>query len=122
MIEGKNKLLNVFGGDYNTHDGTCVRDYIHVFDLAKGHINALKKLSDHKGYSVVNLGTGIGYSILDIVHEFERASRSVINYRITTPRLGHIGSCYADPTLAKYFLGWPPKFDLCRMCEDTWRS
>lgn len=122
VIKGENKLLNIFGGDYDTHDGTCVRDYIHVVDLARGHINALEKLAGHKGYSVVNLGTGIGYSVLEIVHEFERTSRSVINFRITTPRLGDIGSCWADPTLAKSFLGWLPKFDLRRMCEDTWRS
>ncbi|XP_028294291.1 UDP-glucose 4-epimerase isoform X1 [Gouania willdenowi] len=118
---GRRKCLSVFGNDYNTIDGTGVRDYIHVVDLAKGHIAALKKLKDNCGCKVYNLGTGNGYSVLQMVNAVEKASGRKINYEIATRREGDIASCYADPSLAAKELGWKAEFGLDRMCEDLWR-
>lgn len=118
---GKLACLSVFGDDYDTPDGTGVRDYIHVVDLARGHVCALNKVLSKSGHFVVNLGTGNGYSVLDMVSAFEAASGQVINYKIVDRRPGDIGTCYADPKFAKDFLGWQAEFDLPRMCEDSWR-
>uniref|UniRef100_A0A8C7UAI1 UDP-glucose 4-epimerase n=1 Tax=Oncorhynchus mykiss TaxID=8022 RepID=A0A8C7UAI1_ONCMY len=118
---GRRKHLNVFGNDYDTIDGTGVRDYIHVVDLAKGHIAALKKLKDNCGCKVYNLGTGTGYSVLQMVKAMEKASGKEIMYLIAPRRGGDVASCYADPLLAEKELGWKADFDLERMCEDLWR-
>uniref|UniRef100_A0A8C2Z074 UDP-glucose 4-epimerase n=1 Tax=Cyclopterus lumpus TaxID=8103 RepID=A0A8C2Z074_CYCLU len=118
---GRRKCLSVFGNDYDTIDGTGVRDYIHVVDLAKGHIAALKKLKDNCGCQVYNLGTGTGYSVLQMVKAVEKASGREISYKISPRREGDIASCYADPRLAEKELGWKAHFDLERMCEDLWR-
>uniref|UniRef100_A0A3Q1E8X1 UDP-glucose 4-epimerase n=1 Tax=Acanthochromis polyacanthus TaxID=80966 RepID=A0A3Q1E8X1_9TELE len=118
---GRRKCLSVFGNDYDTPDGTGVRDYIHVVDLAKGHIAALKKLKDDCGCKVYNLGTGRGYSVLQMVKAMEKASGKEIAYKIAPRRGGDIASCYADPQLAEKELGWKAQFDLEKMCEDLWR-
>ncbi|XP_019116852.1 UDP-glucose 4-epimerase isoform X2 [Larimichthys crocea] len=118
---GRRKFLNVFGNDYDTLDGTGVRDYIHVVDLAKGHIAALKKLKDDCGCKVYNLGTGTGYSVFQMVKAMEKASGKEIPYKIAPRRGGDIASCYADPRLAESELAWKAEFDLERMCEDLWR-
>lgn len=118
---GKLDCLGVFGDDYNTHDGTGVRDYIHVVDLAKGHVKAIHKLKDKEGVSIYNLGTGNGYSVLDVVHAFEKASGKEIKYEIKPRRPGDIASCYADPKKAEKELGWKAEYDINRMCEDSWR-
>ncbi|XP_039596115.1 UDP-glucose 4-epimerase [Polypterus senegalus] len=118
---GRREYLNVFGNDYNTPDGTGVRDYIHVVDLAKGHIAALKKLKENYGCKVYNLGTGTGYSVLQMVQAMEKASGKQIKYKVVPRREGDIASCYADPTLAEKELGWTAVFGLERMCEDLWR-
>uniref|UniRef100_A0A8D3E7S0 UDP-glucose 4-epimerase n=1 Tax=Scophthalmus maximus TaxID=52904 RepID=A0A8D3E7S0_SCOMX len=115
------QFLSVFGNDYDTLDGTGVRDYIHVVDLAKGHITALKKLREDCGCKVYNLGTGRGYSVLQMVNAMEKASGRKIPYKIAPRRGGDIASCYADPRLAEKELGWKADFDLERMCEDLWR-
>ena len=118
-----NKLdhLNVFGNDYNTPDGTGVRDYIHVVDLALGHLKALQKARKISGIEAYNLGTGKGYSVLEIVKAFEDANGIKINYQITERRPGDIAVCYADPTKAKIELNWEATRDLKQMCEDSWR-
>ena len=113
--------LAVFGSDYPTHDGTGVRDYIHVVDLAVGHVKALKKLASNSGLVTYNLGTGNGYSVLDMVKAFERASGRKVPYRITERRHGDIAQCFADPALAAKELGWEAVRGLEEMCEDTWR-
>lgn len=118
---GKLEKLQVFGDDYDTKDGTGVRDYIHVMDLADGHLAALKKLEQKCGLVIYNLGTGNGYSVLDMVKAFEKASNRQIAYDITNRRPGDIAICYADPTKAKIDLKWEAKFGLDKMCEDTWR-
>ena len=118
---GKRDSLSVFGGDYDTHDGTGVRDYIHVVDLAEGHIKALQKTQTEPGIWTVNLGTGVGYSVLDIVKAFEIASGKQIPYKIVKRRSGDIASCYADPKYAKETLGWEAEHGLAEMCEDSWR-
>lgn len=118
---GRRTFLSVFGNDYDTLDGTGVRDYIHVVDLAKGHIAALKKLKENCGCKVYNLGTGTGYSVLQMVKAMEKASGREIPYKIAPRRGGDIASCYADPRLAEKELGWKADFDLERMCEDLWR-
>lgn len=117
---GKREKLSVFGGDYDTHDGTGVRDYIHVLDLAFGHIQALKKVSSSTGVLTVNLGTGIGYSVLDIVKSFENASGKKVPYEIVERRSGDVAACYADPVYAKEILDWEAKLDLDDMCRDSW--
>lgn len=119
---GKLPELSVFGDDYDTPDGTGVRDYIHVVDLAEGHVKALDNiLEGNKGVQVFNLGTGHGYSVLDIVKAFEKASGKKVPYKIVARRPGDIATCYSDPTKAKEVLGWEAKRDLAEMCEDSWR-
>lgn len=118
---GNLKELSVFGNDYNTHDGTGIRDYIHVVDLAKGHIKALDKLSTNCGLVTYNLGTGNGYSVLDMVKAFSKASGQEIPYKIVDRRPGDVAMCYADPTKANNELGWKAEFGIDRMCEDSWR-
>ena len=118
---GKRDHLNVFGNDYDTHDGTGVRDYIHVVDLAKGHVKALKKIEDGSGLSIYNLGTGVGYSVLDIVKNFEEATGVKVPYVITARRPGDIATCYADPTKAAVELDWRAENGIREMCEDSWR-
>lgn len=118
---GRRECLSVYGNDYDTIDGTGVRDYIHVVDLAKGHIAALKKLKEDCGCKVYNLGTGKGYSVLEMVKAMEKASGKEIPYKIAPRRGGDVASCYADPRVAEKELGWKARFDLERMCEDLWR-
>lgn len=118
---GKREKLSVFGGDYDTHDGTGVRDYIHVVDLAKGHIQALKKTEQESGLWTINLGTGTGYSVLDLIQAFEEVSNKKIPYEIVSRRPGDVASCYADPKFAKQILGWDAKLGLNDMCSDSWR-
>ena len=117
---GKLKVLNIFGDDYDTHDGTGVRDYIHVVDLAKGHIKALSAVRNSSQILTLNLGTGIGYSVLDLVKTFEQISSKKIPYRVQARRAGDIAKCYADPSLAKDKIDWEAKLDLKQMCLDTW--
>ncbi len=118
---GKLEKLSVFGDDYNTPDGTGVRDYIHVVDLANGHLKALDKLETNPGLVIYNLGTGKGYSVLDMVKAFSKACGKDIPYVIAPRRPGDVAMCYADPAKAKAELGWEAKYDLDRMCEDSWR-
>ncbi|MFV0528493.1 MAG: UDP-glucose 4-epimerase GalE [Lachnospiraceae bacterium] len=118
---GKLEKLGVFGDDYDTPDGTGVRDYIHVVDLAKGHVKAIQKLETEEGVNVYNLGTGIGYSVLDVVHAFEKACGKKIAYEIKPRRAGDIATCYADPAKAKKELGWTAEKGIEEMCQDTWR-
>ena len=114
--------LSIFGNDYDTHDGTGVRDYIHVVDLAKGHIKALEKLErENSGLYIYNLGTGIGYSVLDMVNAFEKATGKEVKYKIVERRPGDIATCYSDPTKAKNELGWEAEKTLEDMCRDAWR-
>ncbi len=112
--------LGVFGNDYDTPDGTGVRDYIHVVDLARGHVNSVSKVMNTKGVNVYNLGTGKGYSVLDIVKAFEEANGIHIPYVIKDRRPGDIAVCYADPSKAREELGWEAEYDLPRMCRDSW--
>jgi UDP-glucose 4-epimerase len=121
---GKRKQLSIFGNDYQTHDGTGVRDYIHIVDLAQGHIAALDKLtrtSDKRGYAIYNLGTGVGYSVLDMVNNFAKACGHDIPYAFVARREGDIATCYASTLKAEKELGWKTKKGLKEMCEDTWR-
>ncbi len=118
---GKRDHLNIFGDDYDTHDGTGVRDYIHVVDLAQGHLNALAKIKNFDQVMTINLGTGNGYSVLDIVHAFEKASGQKVPYKIAPRRGGDIATCFADPKYAKELLGWEAMRDIQVMCEDHWR-
>ncbi len=118
---GKLDHLRVFGNDYPTHDGTGVRDYIHVVDLAKGHIKAIAKANETTGVECYNLGTGKGYSVLDIVKNFEKATNIKIKYEIVPRRAGDIATCYADPSKAEKELGWKAEKNLEDMCKDSWR-
>lgn len=118
---GKLSCLGVFGDDYDTPDGTGVRDYIHVVDLAKGHVKALKKIEDKSGVSIYNLGTGNGYSVLQVVKAFEKACGKTIPYVIKPRRPGDIATCYADASKAKAELGWEAEYGIERMCADSWR-
>jgi UDP-glucose 4-epimerase len=118
---GKLPALRVFGNDYNTPDGTGVRDYIHVVDLAKGHVAALKKLESGAGVYTYNLGTGVGYSVLDMLHAFEKACGKTLPYEIVARRPGDIAACYADPEKAAAELGWRAEYGIERMCADAWR-
>ena len=118
---GKRDKLFVFGNDYSTHDGTGVRDYIHVVDLAKGHLKALDYIVKHKGVHIHNLGTGEGYSVLDVVNNFEKATEVKINYEIADRRPGDIAACYADVKKAKKELGWEAEKGIYKMCKDSWR-
>ena len=112
--------LSVFGNDYNTNDGTGVRDYIHVVDLANGHIKAIEKVLKEKGLSFYNLGTGIGYSVLDMINTFEKVNKIKVNYKIVDRRPGDIDSCYADPTKANKELNWEAKYNIEDMCRDSY--
>ncbi len=118
---GKLPYLNVFGDDYNTIDGTGVRDYIHVMDLAVGHVKALKKIKDKSGVNIYNLGTGNGYSVLEVIKAYEKASQTKIPYKISEKRPGDIASCYADVYKAKDELDFQTQYDMEKMCEDSFR-
>jgi UDP-glucose 4-epimerase len=118
---GKRDFLSVFGDDYDTVDGTGVRDYIHVVDLALGHVKALQKLDSACGVLTVNLGTGKGYSVLELVKAFEKASKKEVPYKTIERRAGDIAKCYADPSYAKEVLDWEAKRGIEQMCQDTWR-
>ena len=117
---GKLPCLTVFGGDYDTKDGTCIRDYIHVVDLAKGHVKAIEYSAGHKGTEIVNLGTGTGYSVLDIVKAFERVNHIEIPYVIKPRRPGDIAECFANAEKAEKVLGWKAELGLDEMCYDAW--
>lgn len=118
---GKREALGVFGNDYDTPDGTGVRDYIHVVDLAAGHVKAIEKLRQNPGVEIYNLGTGNGYSVLQVVAAFEKACGHAIPYEIKPRREGDIATCYCDPEKAKNDLGWVAKYGIDEMCEDSWR-
>ncbi len=120
VAQGTLPQLSVFGNDYPTHDGTGVRDYIHVVDLSLGHIKALEKVLSSTGADAYNLGTGIGYSVLDVVNAYQAASGVKINYKIVDRRPGDIAECFADPEKSKKELGWSAKLDIKKMCEDSW--
>lgn len=120
VATGKLKELSVFGDDYDTPDGTGVRDYIHVVDLAQGHLAALDYIAGHTGVEAINLGTGKGYSVLDVLHAFEEACGKKLPYRIAPRRPGDIATCYADPSKAKQLLNWEAKRTLADMCADGW--
>ena len=117
---GKREYLGVFGDDYDTPDGTGVRDYIHVVDLARGHICAVKYVIEHKGVEAVNLGTGKGSSVLDVLHAFERACGKELPYKIMPRRAGDIAWCYSEPKKALELFGWKAEYDLDDMCRDGW--
>lgn len=117
---GRLNELSVFGDDYDTPDGTGVRDYIHVVDLAEGHLKALDYVMDHTGAEAFNLGTGTGYSVLDLVHAFEAESGKSVPYQVTPRRPGDIAMCFADPSKSKRVLGWEAKHDVRAMCRDAW--
>ncbi|MCB1995806.1 MAG: UDP-glucose 4-epimerase GalE [Rhodoferax sp.] len=118
---GRRDFLQVFGDDYATPDGTGVRDYIHVVDLAEGHVAALRRLFDQPGSLTVNLGTGRGYSVLEVVRAYAAASGRDVPYQVVPRRPGDVAACYADPVLAAQLLGWRAQHDLDRMCADSWR-
>ncbi len=118
---GKTKMLHVFGNDYDTPDGTCVRDYIHVVDLAKGHLCALRYADTHTGAEAFNLGTGVGYSVLDILTTFEKATGKKVPYDMAPRRPGDVPMCYGDPAKAEKLLGWKAEKTLYDMCADSWR-
>ncbi len=113
--------MNVWGNDYPTPDGTGVRDYIHVVDLALGHLKALERLQQHAECRAINLGTGVGYSVLDMLRAFEQASGKPVPYQVADRRAGDIAACYADPAQARELLGWQAQRDLQTMCTDAWR-
>lgn len=121
VAAGQLKQLSVFGNDYATHDGTGVRDYIHVVDLARGHVSACDYAAEHQGCEIINLGTGVGYSVLDIVNAFERVNHVPVPYVIAPRRPGDIDTCYADPSKAERLLGWKAEKNLEDMCRDSWR-
>lgn len=121
VASGRREFLNVWGNDYPTFDGTGVRDYIHVVDLAEGHVAALNYLDKQGGLLTVNLGTGQGHSVLDMIKAFERATGIIIPYKIGPRRAGDIAQCWADPSLANELLGWKAARGLVQMCNDTWR-
>ncbi len=118
---GRRPVLSVYGNDYPTPDGTGVRDYIHVSDLAEGHVAALRRLLDAPGSFTVNLGTGRGHSVLEVVRAYAEASGREVPYQVVPRRPGDVAACYADPTLARQLLGWSTRHDLARMCADSWR-
>jgi len=120
VVAGKLEVLSIYGNDYPTKDGTGVRDYIHVVDLSLGHIKTLEKIMQTKGVETYNLGTGKGYSVLQVIHAFERATGQKVNYKIAPRRTGDIAECYADPNKAKVELGWVASRDLNEMCVDSW--
>ena len=118
---GRREILSVYGNDYDTHDGTGVRDYIHVVDLAKGHVAAVKYTTEHNGCEVFNLGTGTGYSVLDMVNTFREVNQVALPYKIVERRPGDIATCYADPAKSAQLLGWKAEKTLADMCRDSWR-
>ena len=118
---GKLPCVGVFGNDYDTPDGTGVRDYIHVVDLAKGHVAAINKIKENPGVKIYNLGTGKGYSVLDVIHAFGKACGKEIPYEIKPRRAGDIATCYSDASLAKKELGWEAQYDIDEMCADSWK-
>ena len=120
VAAGQLKQLSVFGNDYDTPDGTGVRDYIHVVDLARGHVDACAYAAEHKGCEIINLGTGVGYSVLDIVNAFQKVNNVPVPYVIAPRRAGDIAACYADPAKAKALLGWEAQKTLEDMCRDSW--
>ena len=120
VATGEVPCLNVFGNDYDTKDGTGVRDYIHVVDLAKGHIKAIEKINKENCIDYYNLGTGHGYSVLDLINTFEKVNNIKVNYKITERRKGDIAACYADPTYAKEELGWTAEYEIEKMCKDAY--
>lgn len=120
VASGELEVLSVFGSDYPTHDGSGVRDYIHVVDLSKGHIKALQKTLSTTGVEAYNLGTGNGYSVLDLVHAFEKETGVKVNYKVVDRRPGDVAICYADPTKAYTELGWKAEYGLAEMCRDSW--
>ena len=121
VAAGKREKLSVFGNDYNTHDGTGVRDYIHVVDLAKGHVAACDYAAKNKGCEIINLGTGVGYSVLDIVNAFIKVNGVDVPYVIAPRRPGDVDACFAEPTKAEKLLGWKAEKTLEDMCRDSWR-
>lgn len=118
---GKLDYLHVYGDDYDTHDGTGIRDYIHVVDLAKGHVLAVEKIDELKGVEIINLATGNGYSVLDVLHAFEKACGKKIPYKIEERRAGDIDKCFADPSYAKKAIGWQAQNGIDEMCQNAWR-
>lgn len=118
---GKLPYLNVFGDDYDTADGTGVRDYIHVVDLARGHVNAIEYISDKTGVEAINLGTGVGYSVFDVLHAYEKACGKTLPYKVQPRRDGDIATCYANPEKAKKLLGFETEYDVEKMCVDSWK-
>lgn len=118
---GKLKCVGVFGNDYDTPDGTGVRDYIHVVDLAKGHVKAINKIKENPGVKIYNLGTGNGYSVLDVIKAFSKACGHDVPYEIKPRRAGDIATCYADASLAKKELGWEAEYGIDEMCADSWK-
>ena len=118
---GKLQCLSVFGDDYDTPDGTGVRDYIHVVDLAKGHVKAVDYALKHTGADAINLGTGVGYSVLDLVNAFQKANGVKVNYTIAPRRPGDVATCYSDPSKAAQLLGWKAEKNVEDMCRDSWR-
>ena len=118
---GKRDYLSVFGNDYNTPDGTGVRDYIHVVDLAKGHLKALEKINNDSGLYTYNLGTGRGYSVIEVIQNFEKASDIKIPYKITERRSGDVAVCFSNPSKALEELGWKTEYNLEQMCKDSWK-
>ena len=121
VATGKRPYLSIFGNDYNTHDGTGVRDYIHVVDLAKAHLRAIERAEQITGVEYFNIGTGVGYSVLDIVSAYERATGATVSYKIVDRRPGDIDECYADPTKAYEVLGWRAENNIEDMCRDSYR-
>jgi UDP-glucose 4-epimerase len=121
VATGKREFLSIFGDDYDTPDGTGVRDYIHVEDLAAGHLKALEKLKQNIGLVTYNLGTGVGYSVLDMVKEFEKQSGKAVPYKMVPRREGDVAACYAEPALAATELNWKADLDLKEMCRDSWK-
>ncbi len=121
VASGKREFLHVYGDDYPTHDGTGVRDYIHVVDLARAHLSALELALKQQGIEYFNIGTGNGYSVLDVVHAFEKVTGKPLPYKIEARRPGDIATCYADPAKAEKMLGWKAEYDMDRMCRDAYR-
>ncbi len=121
VAEGKREYLNVYGNDYDTHDGTGVRDYIHVVDLAKGHLKALDKICGTNGVEIYNLGTGNGYSVLDVIKAFEKVTGVTVDYKIAPRRPGDLAVCYSDPSKAERELGWKAEKGIDEMCADSYR-
>lgn len=120
VVAGKLERLGVFGDDYDTSDGTCVRDFVHVMDLATGHTKAIKKIKENAGLCIYNLGTGKGYSVLDVIKSFEKANNVEVPYEIKPRRNGDVAICYANAAKAEIELGWKAKYNLEEMCRDSW--